>query len=260
MKRSLKGFISIAVIIAILGVAVTAFANSKSIEAVFKNIKISIDGKQVTNMDAEPFIYNNRTFVPVRFVIDNLGMKVNYNNATDTVEITGNSTPITTDSSNTVVQYKNNLKEFFYISDLKKIIDDLTTVSNSYIEKTDAYVFYSQNNISYPINFNLIINQFNTTQTLNNSLTDKYPGIEVLWDAQGSLITKKQIADFKTNIGIEIDNVTTLINKCNNYTAISNVDNKNFYRDQSKLTLNMLAADANIINKYYDQLINEIKK
>jgi len=57
-----------------------------SIPITYENIKITIDGKESTS-NVEPFIYNGSTFVPVRFVSEALGAKVDWIKSTNTVEI-----------------------------------------------------------------------------------------------------------------------------------------------------------------------------
>lgn len=73
-----------------------ALNGTKTIEAIYKDIKITLNGKRI-EMDVEPFQYDGRTFVPVRFVSESLGAEVNWNAETNTVEISSASpTPIPT--------------------------------------------------------------------------------------------------------------------------------------------------------------------
>lgn len=69
-------------------------AENKNIDAFFNNIKVTIDGKDIA-MDTEPMIYAGRTYVPVRFIAENLGMQVNFNETTNTVEIKKAVQPVT---------------------------------------------------------------------------------------------------------------------------------------------------------------------
>ena len=67
-----------------------ANSNTKEILAHFNNIKITVNGQQVEmddDDDVEPFIYEGRTMVPVRFVSEALGADVNWDNKTKTVII-----------------------------------------------------------------------------------------------------------------------------------------------------------------------------
>ena len=58
----------------------------KSINVMYNNIKIAVDGKEVKT-DSEPFVYNGSTYVPIRVVSEALGAEVNWNDKTKTVEI-----------------------------------------------------------------------------------------------------------------------------------------------------------------------------
>ena len=66
-----------------------ANSNAEEILAHFNNIKIIVNGQQVEmdDDDVEPFIYEGRTMVPVRFVSEALGADVNWDNKTKTVII-----------------------------------------------------------------------------------------------------------------------------------------------------------------------------
>lgn len=62
----------------------------RTIQAVFKNIKICVDGVEMTPRDTagkevEPFIYNGTTYLPVRAVGEAVGKEVTYDSATNTV-------------------------------------------------------------------------------------------------------------------------------------------------------------------------------
>ena len=86
MLKRLQGFI-IGFMVCALFSGITFAATQSAINVAYNNIKLSVRGVIVPT-DTEPFVYNNRTFVPVRFVADALGMDVKYNEGTDTVEIT----------------------------------------------------------------------------------------------------------------------------------------------------------------------------
>lgn len=96
MKKHIHLIVGIIVGIMLFGV-VQAVANNgtKTISVLYNNIKISLNGKEVKT-DAEPFIFEGRTFVPVRFVSEALGADVKFNPKTNTVEITRETSPATT--------------------------------------------------------------------------------------------------------------------------------------------------------------------
>lgn len=62
----------------------------RTIQAVFKNIRICVDGVEMTPRDTagkevEPFIYNGTTYLPVRAVGEAVGKEVSYDVNTNTV-------------------------------------------------------------------------------------------------------------------------------------------------------------------------------
>lgn len=74
--------------------ATTAFATvgSRTAELFYNNIKVMINGKEVTPTDAngnaiEPFIIDGTTYLPVRGVASALGMNVGWDSATSTVTL-----------------------------------------------------------------------------------------------------------------------------------------------------------------------------
>lgn len=73
---------------AMLATAVPATASqiTKSIQATYNNIKIIVDGQQVsTNKNNEPFIYNGTTYLPIRAVGEAVGKQVSWDGRTNTV-------------------------------------------------------------------------------------------------------------------------------------------------------------------------------
>lgn len=68
-----------------LGTCTVSAANgTKNISATFRNIKIVVDGKEVST-SAEPFIYNGTTYLPIRAVGEAVGKEVTWNAGTNTV-------------------------------------------------------------------------------------------------------------------------------------------------------------------------------
>lgn len=126
MKKQFKGFILGVVLTLAFTTSIAAFAESKSIEAFFNNIKIQVNGKQITNMDTEPFIYQGRTFVPVRFVSESLGATVNYNDSTNTVEVTGGNNGGGNVSTSTTSALIEKIKIYSRVMDLYKNLRDLS--------------------------------------------------------------------------------------------------------------------------------------
>ncbi len=86
MNKRLQGFIA-GILCAVLCMGVFAKTASQTIEAVYRDIKIFIDGFQIDPKDAngntvEPFIYNGSTYLPLRAVGEALGKEVSWDGAT----------------------------------------------------------------------------------------------------------------------------------------------------------------------------------
>jgi hypothetical protein len=87
IKYTTLGFILGAILFMGLGF-IYANSNAEEILAHFNNIKITVNGQQIeTDVETPPFIYNDRTYVPLRFVSEALGADVNWDNKTKTVII-----------------------------------------------------------------------------------------------------------------------------------------------------------------------------
>lgn len=78
----------------VISVTTTAFSKqiTEIISVIYDDIKIVIDGKEYTPKDAngnvvEPFIYNGSTYLPVRGIANAFDVDVNWDEATDTVEL-----------------------------------------------------------------------------------------------------------------------------------------------------------------------------
>jgi len=111
------GVIAIAVILALmfaLTVPVAAASETNNIEITNREIRIVVDGVQITPVDAagnpvEPFIYNGTTYLPVRAVAGALGLSVGWDGETSTVLLTsgaevnaGTGTPAATSGTRNI--------------------------------------------------------------------------------------------------------------------------------------------------------------
>lgn len=92
MKKGIK-ILSGALVLVLL-ISTTAFATvgSRTAELFYNNIKVMLNGKEITPTDAngnavEPFIIEGTTYLPVRGVASALGMNVGWDGATNTVTL-----------------------------------------------------------------------------------------------------------------------------------------------------------------------------
>lgn len=84
--KTIKSFICGCIFTSIIFVGTFAAAESKMISVAYDNIKIKINGENVST-DVSPFIYQGRTFVPIRFVAEKLDKDVKWDGINRTVEI-----------------------------------------------------------------------------------------------------------------------------------------------------------------------------
>lgn len=97
----------------VLGSGTVAFAKvaNMNIPVSFSNIKIIVDGKQLST-SKEPFTYNGTTYLPVRAVAEAVGKDVTWDGATKTVylgEKPQNTTPTTSNQTKEL-----SAKEYYY--------------------------------------------------------------------------------------------------------------------------------------------------
>lgn len=89
-KRSFFiGFVCALLVVCLFGSAM-ASTGSKTVELIYKNIKIVLNGETVEPKDAngnvvEPFIINGTTYLPIRAVAEALGLDVQWDGSTSTV-------------------------------------------------------------------------------------------------------------------------------------------------------------------------------
>jgi len=89
MKKKLAGFIAGIVVGGVIFGSAGAYAASKgSLIEVFYNVNdIVINRVSKMPKDSKPFIYNGSTYVPLRFIAENLGQAIDWNGSTGTIYI-----------------------------------------------------------------------------------------------------------------------------------------------------------------------------
>lgn len=85
MKRNVALFSGF-ILTVLLTSVVTGRNGLESIKVNFRNIKINVNNKE-EKTDLEPFVYNNSTYVPLRFVAEKLNTKVTWDDKTNTISI-----------------------------------------------------------------------------------------------------------------------------------------------------------------------------
>ena len=88
MKNFMAGFVSCALLIAMVGTAVAAYTKNETLH--FNGIKLVVNGEQIAVTDStgaptEPFIINGTTYLPVGNVAKLVGYDVKWDGETQTV-------------------------------------------------------------------------------------------------------------------------------------------------------------------------------
>ena len=153
MKRFISGFLLGALIFAVPTLA----NNSKTLQAFYNDIKISIYGQIVDPQGNEPFIVEGRTYVPARFVAEAMGGVVKWNAETNTVEVVKPETPavskLTSDGLEAVYSYylKGYCLEFSQIRDKYYTAFDYNVSPN-----LDEIIYFERSNPSNKITAKII--------------------------------------------------------------------------------------------------------
>ena len=110
IKYTTLGFILGVILFMGLGF-IYANSNTGEILAHFNNIKITVNGQQIeTDVKAPPFIYNDRTYVPLRFVSEALGADVGWDSKTKTAIINSKNNNTLQEEEEEVIISKDNIK------------------------------------------------------------------------------------------------------------------------------------------------------
>lgn len=81
--------ITFSLVFALVGImSISAAAINKTAQLTFRNIKLMVDGTEFTDPNGlEPFIYEDRVYVPISTVAESLGKDVSWDGTTNTVTI-----------------------------------------------------------------------------------------------------------------------------------------------------------------------------
>jgi len=99
VKKTLKGYLTgVISTLVILGGIAYATTGSEMIEVFYNNIKVYKDNilcdlKDSNGTTVEPFIYNGSTYVPLRAISEALGVKVDWDGDTQTINMYDNILP-----------------------------------------------------------------------------------------------------------------------------------------------------------------------
>ncbi|MGJ7046186.1 copper amine oxidase N-terminal domain-containing protein [Thermoanaerobacterium thermosulfurigenes] len=113
---------------------VTITKGDKTIVFDLNNSKVYVNGTEVT-IEVPPMTINNRTFVPIRFIAEILGEKINYDNNTGNIDIEDDNTQNSTVSQDVYGQTDETVSQDVYGSNDTDNTDN--TVVNSVYDEQD---------------------------------------------------------------------------------------------------------------------------
>lgn len=224
-----------------------------------KTINLTINSKNayINNnkkvLDVAPKIKESRTFVPVRFVAENLGVLVDWDSQTYTVILTQNREEDNTDSY---------LKELNQIN--KEFNNELKTIRNYFFEKSSNYnreiLVEKIGNFNFNINLiedkvnNIVIpkNYENSHRLLKESIR---LAKEMVSNYKAALIEgdpdiAKKVVDLQTKLSIALNEYKEALNKESqgqDYAPSSDV--KNYYESNPDSNLLEDPVLKNLFNK-----------
>lgn len=137
MKKRIQGFIVGALVGTTIVGTVGAFAYTDYIEAVYNNIKIVVDGREI-HPNSEPFISDGTTYLPVRDVSEALGKEVYWDGPNYTVYIGQMNGSL--DYPSALLSDVDNIGDKFYKVGTNELTDNY---GNTY-----SYAYYSSHGFS----------------------------------------------------------------------------------------------------------------
>lgn len=208
----IAGFISASMIFGTLGV----FAAGGSMIEVFYNVK-DVKINKVSKMpEDKPFIYNGTTYVPLRYIAENLGEQVKWEGETQTIHIgeMKEAAAVYPDSGIEHMSYnvmENSGNKFFYGEGPVK-----DTVGNEYSNSIRLLVReqiskdYSWNEISFPLN-----GQYKEFKAVAG-LTEAYKAAgfsgDLIISLDGEIVLEKEMksGDFPEDITVDVKNANKI--------------------------------------------------
>ncbi len=201
MKKRLQGLVA-GVLIGATVAGTGVFAYTNYIEAVYNNIRIVVDGKEV-HTDTEPFISEGTTYLPVRAVAEALGKPVYWDGPNYTVYIGENFG---------ILEYPTAT-----IKDVDNIGSKFKDVNSS--ELTDNYgnsYSYAYMSCNYRGTFQTLLNmkyrRFKCTLYVSKGCTDS-DSSKILIKTDGKVVyTSPEITKTSRPIDVDVD-----ITGCNDF-------------------------------------------
>lgn len=187
-KERRKGFLAGVIITLIASTMATVFATpvEQAINVVYDNYRIIIDGADKSNApdDSKPFIYNGRTFVPLRYIAESMGKKVLWDGDTSTIYINdeGNSRE---DVYFVTQGYEKSNEGIYLDSDTNTVRLYSSSTSDREEFREDNKTYYKQ---LITFNLNGLAKNVSGTIDMNEAVDDRYEGKVVLYDQNDNVL------------------------------------------------------------------------
>ena len=162
LRERIKGIL-IGILIGVIATGSFAFARSGSqlIEAVYSDVKICVNDKNITPKDAdgnevEPFIVNGTTYLPVRAVASALDKKVEWDGNSKTVKISDASEVVVdfdwynVDADNeNYVTVSNSKYNSNVVFEPRGTVTDFKIIEIEYVETVDSNLMFRLVDVPY---------------------------------------------------------------------------------------------------------------
>lgn len=191
MRKFIAGFI----VAVMLTLSVGVFADTRSIDVLFDNIKITLNGKEIKG-DTEPLIYAGRTYLPIRTIAEALGIGVKWNEITNTAELTtvtgnvyGLNVPVKK-NADTLELYKKIQGAYKFYNSMYDILKDIEKLhqaaSSDVIDKKLSTKISGLDSVMME-NYNKLQAECDYVKTLSKEATEKGIDISELTDISNKM-------------------------------------------------------------------------
>lgn len=161
---------------------------SNKISIASSSIKLIVDGNNITST-AIPILENDRTLVPVRFIAEEIGGKVTWNQEDQTVKIEKDNKTIIFKINSHMVTYKDEREEYFLSDISPKIIHERTYVPLRLVSNA----------------LGIGVNWEESSKTINMDSTEKSDMLPI-FEEKISTIKPGQTINGKTELQLKLSN------------------------------------------------------
>lgn len=220
MKKHTKKLLALALAFTmLLGIisTTTAATGKKALNATYKNISITLNGKKITLKDVngktvEPFLIDGTTYVPVRAVSEALGLDVDWNGKDNTVVLKNTPVKIQKVVANcTSEPYGKAIQSFTFYVNSTAGITDLTTD-----DFTCTHLVYDGNEVHKPFDSKALGITF-TNNTVTVEVSPFYPDMSFTRAGYWSMTCTNPI--FNVNPATELTYSDPVVEAFDNFTV-----------------------------------------